>query len=139
MPRANDPSMLTRWGFGAAPEDPRVRGVWAEARVAWRYRLRGWRIAERNWIGDGGELDIVASRWWTLVVVEVRVRPDHDAALVSIDAAKLRRTMTAAQAFVARHDLQAYRLRFDLALVDARGRIRIRRDCTAPGHGEGGA
>ncbi len=131
--------VFTHYGLGQVPEDPRVRGPWAEARVAWRYRLRGWRIAERNWIGGGGELDIIASRWWTLVVVEVRYRPVHDAALVTIDAAKIGRTMTAAQAFIARHDLHAYRLRIDLALVDAQGRIRIRRDCLAPGRGDGGS
>ncbi|MFM2090404.1 MAG: hypothetical protein RLZZ127_893 [Planctomycetota bacterium] len=123
--------MLARWGFGAAPADPRARGAWAEARVAWRYRLRGWRIAARNWVGGGGELDIVASRWHTLVVVEVRERPDHAAALASVDAEKVRRTMAAAQALVGRLGLERYRLRFDIALVDPSGRIALRRDITA--------
>ena len=39
--------------------DRRQRGVWAERRAEWYYRRRGWRLAARNWIGGGGELDLV--------------------------------------------------------------------------------
>lgn len=124
-------SMLTHFGLGTAPSDPRQRGAWAESRVVLSYRLRGWRVAERNWIGGGGELDLIVSRWRTLTVVEVRERPDHDQAWASIDEAKIRRTMTAIQTYVGRHDLGCYRLRVDLAAVDPAGRVRIRRDITA--------
>lgn len=99
----------------------------AERHLFWR----GWRILARNWIGGGGEIDLVASRWRTLLVVEVRRRPEADAAFASVDRAKLERTMQAAQALVRRFHLERYRLRYDLIGVDARGRLRRRRDVLA--------
>lgn len=111
--------------------DPRAIGAAAERRVERHLRLRGWRICARNWVGGGGELDIVASRWRTLLVVEVRRRSGHDAAAASVDAAKLERTMRAAQALVRTHGLQRYRLRIDLVAVDGRGRLDHRPDVAA--------
>ncbi len=106
----------------------RQAGRQAETRAVWHLRLRGWRIAARNWIGGGGELDIVASRWRTLLIVEVRQRITGAQALASIDEAKVNRTMRAAQALVRAHNLQIYQLRFDVIGVDADGRIHRRCD-----------
>lgn len=54
----------------------RRRGDRAE-RVAARYlQRRGWRILARNWRGGGGELDLVAARRRTLVIVEVKTRSE---------------------------------------------------------------
>jgi putative endonuclease len=111
----------------------RRAGQQAETRAVWHLRLRGWRIAARNWIGGGGELDIVATRWRTLLIVEVRQRASGAEALASIDRAKLNRTLRAAQALVRAHDLHAYRLRFDLIGVDAQGRLHRRRDILREG------
>lgn len=111
----------------------RADGRKAETRAAWHLRLRGWRIAARNWYGGGGELDLVASRWRTLLIVEVRRRVNSADALASIDRAKLDRTLRAANALVRTHDLQAYRLRFDVIGVDAKGRIHRRRDILRAG------
>jgi putative endonuclease len=108
--------------------DPRAAGACAERRVVRQLRWRGWRICARNWVGGGGELDIVASRWRTLLVVEVRQRATHGAAAASVDRAKLERTMRAAHALVAAHGLHRYRLRIDVAAVDQDGRIELRRD-----------
>lgn len=94
-------------------------------------RWRGWRLCARNWIGGGGELDLVASRWTTLLVVEVRRRASAEAALASVDRAKLDHVIAAAQALVRTHRLQRYRLRLDLAAVDERGRITWTRDVLA--------
>lgn len=115
------------------PHAIRAVGRQAETRAVWHLRLRGWRIAARNWYGGGGELDIVASRWRTLLIVEVRRRISGAEALASIDRDKLNRTMRAAQALVHAHDLQEYRLRYDLIGVDARGRIHRRRDILRDG------
>ncbi|GDY14608.1 hypothetical protein LBMAG53_34860 [Planctomycetota bacterium] len=105
-------------------------GAAAERQVWWRYWLRGWRLCARNWVGGGGELDLVASRWTTLLVVEVRRRQSLDAAALSVDQAKLDRTLAAARSLIATHGLHRYRLRVDLAAVDAAGRIRIQRNVT---------
>ena len=56
----------------------------AERRAARHLWLRGWRICARNWIGGGGELDLVGSRWRTLRVVEVRRRPTLAQAFASV-------------------------------------------------------
>jgi Holliday junction resolvase-like predicted endonuclease len=90
--------------------------------------LRGWRICARNWIGGGGELDIVASRWRTLLSVEVRQRVTGAAAVASVDRAKLDRTLAAAQALVRSHGLERYRLRFDVIGFPLTGPAVWRRD-----------
>jgi len=111
--------------------DPRAVGAAAERAATWHLRWRGWRICARNWIGGGGELDVVASRWRTLLVAEVRRRVDHEVAGWSVDAAKLERTRRAARALIRQHGLQRYRLRIDLFLYDAAGRLERRRDIDA--------
>ncbi len=103
-------------------------GARAERRVAIWYRWRGWRWCAHNWIGGGGELDLVFSRWSTLLVVEVRLRATTEAARASVDDEKLKRVLGATAALVRAHGLQAYRLRLDLATVDHRGRIAVARD-----------
>ncbi|MDW8372158.1 MAG: YraN family protein [Planctomycetota bacterium] len=108
--------------------DPRDLGRRAEEAAVRHLRWRGWRICARNWVGGGGEIDIVASRWRTLLVVEVRRREDHAAGGRSVDAAKLARLQRAARALVRQHGLHRYRLRFDLFLYDARGRLERRCD-----------
>lgn len=114
-----------------AASDPRRLGAIAERRVEWHYWLRGWRIAARNWIGGGGELDLVASRWRTLLIVEVRSRGTHGDAFASVDADKLDHVLQAARSLVRVHKLQRYRLRFDVAAVDHQGSVRIHADLLA--------
>lgn len=99
----------------------------AETRACRHLILRGWRIVARNWIAAGGELDIVASRWRTLLVVEVRHRSDGRP-LASIDREKWRRIRRTALALVRTHHLQRYRLRFDVIGLDGDGRLERRRD-----------
>jgi putative endonuclease len=114
-------------------DSARTAGAHAERRACGLLRLRGWRIVARNWIGGGGELDIVASRWRTLLVVEVRRRAAADQAFLSIDRAKLDRTLAAAQALIRAHALQRYRLRVDLVGIDERGRVSARKDVLRQG------
>ncbi len=104
-----------------------VRGRRAEDRVCWYLRRRAWRVVARNWIGGGGELDLVAVRGRCLLIAEVRYRAAGEA-LASIDRRKLEHVLAAARALVAMHALQAYRLRVDLFGVDPRGRILRKRD-----------
>ena len=106
----------------------RAVGAAAERRAERHLVLRGWRICARNWIGGGGELDVVASRWRTLLIVEVRARVDHASALASVDRAKRERTPSAARALVRAHGLQRYRLRLDVIAFDRDGRLLRRRD-----------
>jgi len=110
------------------PPPPRTDpGRRAEERACAHLRRRGWRIVARNWIGGGGELDVVASRWKTLLVVEVRYRADASA-IASVDDPKLARTRRAAAALVRQHGLHRYCLRVDLFAYDATWRLTRRRD-----------
>ena len=107
-----------------------LSGADAERRAARHLFWRGWRICARNWIGGGGELDLVCSRWRTLLIVEVRRRQTVDAAFLSVDRAKLDRTLAAADALVRAHGLRRYHLRVDVIAVDGRGKLHRRRDVT---------
>ncbi len=112
-----------------SPQSQATRiGAAAERRATRMLMLRGWRICARNWIGGGGELDIVASRWRTLLIVEVRQRTSGAAALASVDRAKLDRTIAAARSLIRTHALERYRLRFDVIGFAANGTVIWRRD-----------
>ena len=115
------------------PADHRAVGAAAERRACRMLLLRGWRICARNWIGGGGELDIVASRWRTLLIVEVRQRVTGAAAVASVDRAKLDRTVAAARALVRSHGLERYRLRFDVIGFPPQGQAVWRRDVLQSG------
>jgi putative endonuclease len=118
----------------ATQKQARLVGAAAERRASRMLMLRGWRICARNWIGGGGELDIVASRWRTLLIVEVRQRVTGAAAIASVDRAKLDRTLAAARALVRLHKLERYRLRFDVIGFPPDGRPVWRQDVLKVGH-----
>lgn len=99
----------------------------AEARACRYLRWQGWRIVARNWTCPGGELDIVASRWRTLLICEVRYRADGQG-LASIDARKLRHLRRAIGHLVRAHRLQSYRLRLDIIAYDGQWRRYHQRD-----------
>ncbi len=121
----NNTAMYSPWSV--LPESPRERGVWAEDRAMWFLRLRGWRICARNWIGGGGELDIVASRWETLLICEVRFRADGSA-FASIDDSKSKHIQNSGRALIRHHKLQRYYPRIDAIAVNKNGRIEHRHD-----------
>ena len=95
--------------------------------AAWLLRFRGYRVLARNFRCPEGELDIVARRGVTLVIVEVRtVTQDYLASpLDSVGAAKRRRVRRAAARFVSLHRPRHARLRFDTVGIRLRGRWRF--------------
>ncbi|HEY8712883.1 MAG TPA: YraN family protein, partial [Thermoanaerobaculia bacterium] len=64
-----------------------------ERRAAWFYRLRGYRIVERNVRMTGGEIDLVVRRGKTLVIAEVKTRQSLAAGegFVAVDRTKRER------------------------------------------------
>ena len=108
----------------------RKRGDDAETRAWHHLRWRGWRLCARNWVGSGGELDIVASRWRTLLIVEVRKR-QHGAAELSVDQDKLLRTVRTARELIHTANLQRYTLRIDIMGFDANNQLTWQQDVMA--------
>lgn len=110
--------------------DPQQRGQWAERRAARYLQYRGWRLCARNWIGGNGELDIVCSRWKTLLITEVRYR-GNDLPFVSIDQDKIDHLRSSTRALIRTHHLHHYRVQFDAIGVFNNGKIeRRQRICT---------
>jgi putative endonuclease len=96
-------------------------GRWAELCCVWRLRLSGYSVLARRFRTPMGEIDIVARRGDMLVFVEVKARPDTDAALFSLTERQLRRIARAADAFVARYPRFAlYAMRYDAMVVGRR-------------------
>ena len=77
----------------------------AERRAFWLYRLRGYRILERNvWVG-GNELDLVVRRGSRLAFVEVKAKGGvrYGDPFEMVTAEKQRRLRRAAEAWLAAH------------------------------------
>ncbi|HEY2321566.1 MAG TPA: YraN family protein [Thermoanaerobaculia bacterium] len=70
--------------------DPRELGRRGEQRAAWFYRLRGYRVVDRNVRSRSGEIDLVVRRGKTLVICEVKTRQSLAAGAghESVDRAK---------------------------------------------------
>lgn len=126
-------SMRTEAGSGAAARARSIRGRVAdlsgraaEAAVARRYADGGRAIAATRWRGGGGEIDLVVREDDCVVFVEVKRARTHDEAASRVSRAQTRRLFAAASVFVDGEPKGSLtEMRFDLALVDAAGRIEI--------------
>jgi putative endonuclease len=92
----------------------------AERRAQWHYRVRGYRILERNvWTG-GNELDLVVRRGRRLAFVEVKAKSGGGRGdpLEMVTEEKRRRLRRAAEAWLAAHPEAAkLEARFDVIAV----------------------
>ena len=88
-----------------------------ETVAAWFLRLKGYRILARRFRTPAGEIDLVASRFGTLVFVEVKARRSgapEDAWI----AVNTRRVTAAADFYLARHPrLAGSDLRYDVIFL----------------------
>ena len=89
----------------------------AEQRALWHYRLRGYRILERNvWTG-GNELDLVVRRGRRLAFVEVKAKGGgrYGDPFEMVTEEKQRRLRLAAEAWLAAHpEAAGLEARFDV-------------------------
>lgn len=88
---------------------------------------KGYRICHRNWHKNHLELDIVAEKDGTLVVVEVKTRSDNFlvAPHLAVDWKKVHRIVVATDAYV-KHFMIDLPVRFDiLTLVGKAGDFKI--------------
>lgn len=99
-----------------------------DAAVAHLSRL-GCAILDRNFRTRAGEIDIVAREGETTVFVEVKRREaaGHGTAAEFVSPAKMRRVVSAARLYAARHGLSESPIRFDVIAIDVMdGREQLR-------------
>jgi putative endonuclease len=101
------------------------RGAATERRVAWLYRVRGYRILDTNaWLA-GYEIDLVARRGGQLVFCEVKGKAGagYGDPLEMVDAEKQRRVRRAAGAWLAaRPELSRLDVSFEV-VAERAGRL----------------
>ena len=80
-----------------------ARGRAAERRVAWHYRLHGYRILGRNVRAGGVELDLIVRRGRRLVFCEVKLKQGarYGDPLEAVDSRKRERLRRGAEAWLA--------------------------------------
>ena len=109
-----------------APHSPREnlgrrgwwRGYWAEHFAALYLRLKGYKIVARRYAHLLGEIDIIALRRDILAMVEVKARPDYDAAQGAVTRRQQLRISRAAQIFLAQNRRYVHHtIRFDLIVI----------------------
>lgn len=92
-----------------------------EALAAWFLRLKLYRIIARRYKTPVGELDLIASRFGTLVFVEVKARRNAAAEAEALRAVNQPRITRAAEFWLARHPAHAAaNLRFDVIFLAPR-------------------
>jgi putative endonuclease len=97
----------------------RTLGERGEAAAARYLKRLGYQIVARGERGRLGEIDLVAVDGRTVVFVEVKTRQSRDAGSPAdaVDAEKQRRLTRLAMAFLKRHGLLEYPVRFDIVAV----------------------
>ena len=81
----------------------RAFGLRAETIATLWLRAHFFRILDRNYRVQGGEIDIIAQRGRLIVFVEVKARADLETAALAITPQKQRRIQRAAHHWLARH------------------------------------
>lgn len=109
-----------------------LSGLAAEGAVERAYEAQGRKIAARRWRGSWGEIDLIAREGEMVVFVEVKKARTHAQAAERLGWQQVQRIWAAAQEFLDGEPLRGLTdVRFDVALVDATGRIEIRENAYA--------
>lgn len=101
-------------------------GRLAEETVARTYRQQGYEPVAERWRARSGEIDLILRRGGEYVFVEVKKSASHDRAAERIGGCQIARICNAALEYCGRLPTgQMTPMRFDAALVDQLGRVRI--------------
>ena len=101
------------------------RGVAAETAACRALENDGWTVLARRLRTEAGEIDIAAAKPDLLAIVEVKTRRTFAAAALALGPRQQARLLAAADIALAEHPEWAREgMRFDLIVVDARGRVR---------------
>lgn len=109
-------------------------GLSAEERISTDYERRGLSIAQRRWRGKGGEIDLIAKDGDGLVFVEVKQSRSFDKAVTRVSPQQMKRLYASAEEYLGQMQNGSLTdVRFDVALVNGQGEVRIIEN--AFGHG----
>ena len=97
----------------------KIIGDKGERKVALIYMLKGYKILSRNFSCRYGELDIVALKNDTVVIVEVKTRKNdrYAEAKEFVNYSKQNRIRNTADLFLQQNNLSDHIIRFDVAEV----------------------
>lgn len=103
-----------------------LKGQAAENQIALAYERNGFEIVDRRWKSKDGEIDLVARHDQKLYFIEVKSSKTFDSAVQQITPRQQKRIHDCALQYLAekagRIDVDC---RFDAALVDGAGRIKV--------------
>lgn len=102
-----------------------LSGRLAEESVLRLYNQRGAQVLATRWRGQGAEIDLIVQDGPDLVFVEVKASRSHADAALHLLPAQMRRITQAALEYCDRQGLGEVSMRFDVALVDATGRVEL--------------
>ena len=101
-------------------------GMSAEQQVAAHYQRQGAELLAERWRGQAGELDLAFNVGDEIVLVEVKASRTHAAAASHLRPQQTARLLRAAEEFLGTQPLGSLTpMRFDLAMIDAQGRIEV--------------
>lgn len=101
-------------------------GLAAEDAVARDYERRGLPVVARRWRGQAGEIDLIARNGATIVFIEVKASRDFDRALSHLGPRQVARLCAAAEEYAGTLPSGSLtEMRFDVALVDGQGAVRV--------------
>ena len=101
-------------------------GLAAEESVARHYGRAGHAVLARRWRGKGGEIDVITRDGDDTVFVEVKKGDTHAGAAARVSPRQIRRILDCASEYMGTlPGGQLSPVRFDVALVDAAGRVEV--------------
>ncbi|WP_323766982.1 YraN family protein [Antarctobacter sp.] len=101
-------------------------GLAAEDGVASDYARRGYPLMARRWRGQSGEIDLVVQDGDGVIMVEVKKSRSFARAADRLSQRQISRLMQAAEEFLGTQPRGSLTdVRFDVALVNAHGEIRV--------------
>lgn len=101
-------------------------GLAAEDGVASDYARRGYPLLARRWRGQAGEIDLVMQDGDGVIMVEVKKSRSFARAAERLSQRQIERLVQAAEEFLGTQpDGSLTDVRFDVALVNAHGEIRV--------------
>lgn len=103
-----------------------AKGHAAENQIALAYERNGFEIVEHRWKADKGEIDVIAKHADKLYFIEVKSSSTFERAVEQITPRQQNRIQNAALQYMAEKigSLEVD-CRFDAALVNAQGQIKI--------------